>query len=62
MGNAQSESQAYGDMKSSMKMRLPLPEKEELEARFNKVLVSPYVIYSHRPICMPNRPCTCTCV
>lgn len=41
MGNAQSESHSYGgDMKSSVKMRLPLPEKEELETRFNKVLVS----------------------
>lgn len=39
MGNATSNSNLAYEMKSSTKMRLPLPEKEELEKRFNKVLV-----------------------
>lgn len=39
MGNSHSDRDGH-DMGPSMKMRLPLPEKDELEKRFNKVLVS----------------------
>lgn len=39
MGNAQSENHR-GDMAPGTRMRLPMPEPEELEKKFNKVLVS----------------------
>lgn len=54
MGNTSSghNSFGHGDMRASMKMRLPLPEKDELDERFNKVLVSrTYVHYYPRHIC-----------
>ena len=40
MGNAQSETGQYGGMAAGARMRLPMPEPEELEKQFNKVLVS----------------------
>lgn len=46
MGNAQSESHSYGDMAlGTARMRLPMPDPEELEKKFNKVLVSNTIIY-----------------
>lgn len=40
MGNVQSENSQYGGMAPGTRMRLPMPEAEELEKQFNKVLVS----------------------
>jgi len=38
MGNVQSENSQYGGMAPGTRMRLPMPEAEELEKQFNKVL------------------------
>ena len=53
MGNAQSETGQYGGMAPGARMRLPMPEPEELEKQFNKVLVSFYFEHAcwFMPIC-----------